>query len=577
MNNSQSRPVPTALLPAVITPFRWAFLAAAGFSLAINLLVLTSPLYMMQVFDRVVTSGHLDTLAWLTLLATAAYIAYGALETARGSIMARLGAWLDRVLATRLIKAGVAAALAGQPTGTQPLRDLAQVRGFLAGPAMSPLFDAPWAPVFLAILWFMHPWLGAFALVSAILLFLLMIAGELLTRKPVREGEAGQMRAYGVAEATLRNGDLVQAMGLMPSLLKRWQGEQAGAIDAQQGATDRSLVLQGLTKGIRMLVQTAILGLGAWLVVRGELTSGGMIAASILLGRALAPVDQLLGSWKQFISVRDCWRRVAALLNRFPAEAESMPLPEPKGVLSVEGLTFFPPNTDRAVLRSVSFALKPGQQLGIIGPSAAGKSTLCRLLVGALAPSAGHVRLDHADLSAWSRAEIGPHLGYLPQEVTLFAGTVAENIARMGDPDPAKIVRATRLANVHEMILRLPQGYETRLDNGAIQLSGGQRQRLGLARALYGDPKLLVLDEPNANLDSEGDAALLSALAAMKQQGCTVVMVGHRPSMLEQADLLLYLRDGMVQAFGPAEAIWARLTGQPVPVHAHQANTASSQ
>lgn len=576
MSNSQFRPLPTSLLPAVIAPFRSAFLVAAAFSLAINLLVLTSPIYMMQVFDRVVTSGHLDTLAWLTLLAAAAYFAYGALETARGSIMARLGAWLDRALATKLIKAGLTAALAGQPTGTQPLRDLAQVRGFLAGPAMPPLFDAPWTPVFLAILFFMHPWLGAFALGSSVLLFLLMVAGELLTRKPVREGEAGQVRAYGVAEATLRNGDLVQAMGLMPSLLKRWLGEQASAIDAQQSATDYGLILQGLTKGIRLLVQTAILGLGAWLVVRGELTSGGMIAASVLLGRALAPVDQLLGSWKQFISVRDSWRRVAALLNRFPAEAEPMPLPEPKGALSVEGLTYFPPNAERAVVRGVSFALQPGQSLGIIGPSAAGKSTLCRLLVGALAPSAGHVRLDHADLSAWNRAEIGPHLGYLPQEVTLFAGTIAENIARMGDPDPAKIVRAARLANVHEMILRLPQGYETRLDNGAVQLSGGQRQRLGLARALYGDPKLLVLDEPNANLDSEGDAALLSALAAVKQQGCTVVMVGHRPSMLEQADLLLYLRDGMIQSFGPAEDIWARLTGQPAPARAASSNTATS-
>ena len=576
MNNSKSQSAPATLLRSVIAPFRSAFLAAALFSLAINLLVLTSPIYMMQVFDRVVTSGHLDTLAWLTLLAAAAYVTYGALETVRGSILARLGAWLDRTLATRLITAGLTSGLAGQPTGTQPLRDLAQVRGFLAGPAMSPLFDAPWTPVFLAILWFMHPWLGAFALATAVLLLGLMVAGEFLTRNPVREGEAGQVRAYTVAEATLRNGDLVQAMGLMPALLGRWQREQAEALKAQQSATDYSLLLQGLTKGIRLLVQTAILGLGAWLVVRGELSSGGMIAASVLLGRALAPVDQLLGSWKQFISVRDCWRRVAILLNRFPATAESMPLPEPVGALSVEGLTYFPPNSERAVLRGVSFALKPGQSLGIIGPSAAGKSTLCRLLVGALTPSAGHVRLDHADLAAWNRAEIGPHIGYLPQDVVLFAGTVGENIARMGIADPEKIVRAARLANIHEMILRLPQGYETRLDNSALQLSGGQRQRLGLARALYGDPKLLVLDEPNANLDSEGDAALLAALAAMKQQGCTVITVGHRPSMLEHAELLMYLRDGMIQTFGPADDIWARLAGQSSSARAGAPHTVSS-
>ncbi len=573
---SKSQSAPASLLRSVIAPFRSAFLAAAAFSLAINLLVLTSPIYMMQVFDRVVSSGHLDTLAWLTLIAAAAYITYGALETVRGSILSRLGAWLDRTLATRLIAAGLTAGLAAQPTGTQPLRDLAQVRGFLSGPAMSPLFDAPWAPVFLAVLWFMHPWLGAFALAAAILLLGIMFAGELLTRNPVREGEAGQIRAYTVAEATLRNGELVQAMGLMPTLLSRWQREQGNALKSQQGATDYSLILQGLTKGTRMLVQTAILGLGAWLVVRGELTSGGMIAASVLLGRTLAPVDQLLGSWKQFISVRDCWRRVATLLNRFPAPAESMPLPEPVGALSVEGLTYFPPNSEKAVLRGLSFSLQPGQSLGIIGPSAAGKSTLCRLLVGALAPSAGHVRLDHADLTAWNRAEIGPHIGYLPQDVTLFAGTVGENIARMGAADPEKIVKAARMANIHEMILRLPQGYETRLDNSAVQLSGGQRQRLGLARALYGDPKLLVLDEPNANLDSEGDAALLAALAAAKQQGSTVITVGHRPSMLEHADLLMYLRDGVIQSFGPAEDIWARLAGQPTQARTAAVRAASS-
>lgn len=576
MNNSKSQSAPASLLRDVIAPFRSAFLAAGAFSLAINLLVLTSPIYMMQVFDRVVTSGHLDTLAWLTVLAAAAYAAYGALETVRGSILARLGAWLDRSLARRLITAGLSAGLAGQPTGTQPLRDLAQVRGFLAGPAMSSFFDAPWAPVFLAILWFMHPWLGAFALAAAALLLGLMVAGELLTRNPVREGETGQMRAFTIGDAVLRNGELVHAMGLMPALLSRWQKEQDGALKSQQSATDYTLLLQGLTKGIRLLVQTAILGLGAWLVVRGELSSGGMIAASILLGRALAPVDQLLGSWKQFVSVRDCWRRVAALLNRFPAVAGTMPLPEPVGALSVEALTYFPPNSDRAALRGISFALKPGQSLGIIGPSAAGKSTLCRLLVGALTPSTGHVRLDHADLTAWNRAEIGPHIGYLPQDVALFAGTVGENIARMGDADPEKIVKAARLAHVHEMILRLPQGYETRLDNGAVQLSGGQRQRLGLARALYGDPKLLVLDEPNSNLDSEGDAALLAALAAVKQQGCTVITVGHRPSMLEHADLLMYLRDGMVQSFGPAEDIWARLAGQPSPARAAATRTVSN-
>ncbi|WP_298724643.1 type I secretion system permease/ATPase [uncultured Ferrovibrio sp.] len=551
-----------------------AFIVAILFSLAINLLVLTSPIYMMQVFDRVVTSGSLDTLAWLTLLAALAYLTYGALETVRSNLLSRLGAWVDRALSERLIVAGLNAGLAGQPTGSQPLRDVAQLRAFLSGPAMAPLFDAPWAPVFLAVLWFMHPWLGAFATATAIVLLGVMAAGEALTRHHVSKGEGHQMQAYTAADATIRQGELVQAMGLLPALLGRWRTTHETALQAQQNATDRVLRLHGLTKAIRLFVQTAILGLGAWLVVKGELTSGGMIAGSILLGRALAPVDQLLGSWKQFISVREAWHRVIALLERFPAKAESMPLPAPKGALSVEGVTYLPPNGDKPVLRHVSFELEPGQSLGVIGPSAAGKSTLCRLLVGALSPNAGHVRLDHADINDWDRTQIGPHIGYLPQDVTLFAGTVAENIARMSKGDPALIVAAARQANIHEMILRLPQGYETRIDSTGVQLSGGQRQRIGLARALYGNPKLLVLDEPNSSLDAEGEAALLAALATARQKGCTTIIVSHRPSMLEHSDLLLFLRDGMAQAFGPIDDIWPRLTGQPFPARSAAARSA---
>jgi len=387
--------------------------------------------------------------------------------------------------------------------------------------------------------------------------------GELMTRRPTHQGDAHQARAHGLADGMLRNGETVQALGLLPALLERWRVAQDAALSAQQTASDRALRLQGLSKGARMFMQTAILGLGAWLVVRGELTAGGMIAASILLGRALAPVDQLLGSWRHFVSVRQSWRRVKALLARYPASPAQMPLPAPVGELACEEMTYVPPGLDRPLLANISFTVPAGATVGVIGPSGAGKSTLCRLLIGALAPTAGNVRLDHADLAEWNRAEVGPHLGYLPQEVALFAGTVGENIARMGEEDAGKIIAAARLAGIHEMILRLPQGYATRVDDANLKLSGGQRQRIGLARALYGDPKLLILDEPNAHLDGDGEAALTAALAAAKRKGATVVMVSHRPALLQSADLLLYIAEGVVQSFGPAREVWPMLTGRP--------------
>jgi PrtD family type I secretion system ABC transporter len=552
-----------AILARTTKPLFWTCLLAGLFSLAINLLVLTSPIYMFQVFDRVLGTGHLNTLIWLTVIAATAYLTFGAIEAVRGHVLSRAATWLDRVLGPRLIGAGLGAGLAGEPTGSQPLRDLAQLRGFLSGPAMAPLLDAPWTPVFLAVLWFMHPWLGMFAIAMAVLLFAVMVVGEIMTRRPTRQGDAHQAVAHGLAEGMLRNGETVQAMGLLPALLERWSVAQDAALTAQQTASDRALRLQGLSKGARMFMQTAILGIGAWLVVRGELTAGGMIVASILLGRALAPVDQLLGSWRQFVSVRQSWRRVKALLVRYPAAAAQMPLPAPVGELACEEMAYVPPGLDRPLLANITFTVPAGATVGVVGPSGAGKSTLCRLLIGALTPTAGNVRLDHADLAEWNRAEVGPYLGYLPQEVALFAGTVGENIARMGEEDAGKIIAASRLAGIHEMILRLPMGYATRVDDANLKLSGGQRQRIGLARALYGDPKLLVLDEPNAHLDGDGEAALTAALAAAKRNGATVILVSHRPALLQSADLLLFLADGAVQAFGPAREVWPMLTGQP--------------
>jgi PrtD family type I secretion system ABC transporter len=553
---------------AALRPLRTAFGAAFGFSLAINLLVLTSPLYMMQVFDRVLTTGNRDTLLWLTLLGGVAFAAFGALEAVRAGILSRIGAAMEQTLGQPAIAAVLRARSLGAPASVQPLRDLGQLRGFFSGPCMAPLLDAPWTPVFLILLWVMNPWYGLLALVSGLLLFAITLAGEWLTKKPLGEAARAQSMALAVAEATVRNAQVVQGMGMQGSLMARWQQLLNVHLLAHLRATDRSAVLSGLTKFIRMSAQTAVLGLGALLVLKGEGSGGTMIAASILLGRALAPVDQLIGTWRQVVGARAAWARVSGLLASVPPAPAPLPLPAPRGHLSLERATFVLPGSDVAVIDGLSFQLQPGSTLAVVGPSAAGKSTLCRLIAGIIVPTSGAVRLDHADVSAWERGAFGRHVGFLPQDVELFPGTIAENIARMGHADPQAIVEAAQAAGVHEMILRLPQGYQTILDEAGLKLSGGQRQRIGLARALYGDPRLLVLDEPNANLDTEGDAALFTALGAARQRGCTIVLVSHRPHMLQLADHVLVLRPGQAAAFGSTNDVLPLLTGQP---HAHTA------
>jgi PrtD family type I secretion system ABC transporter len=399
------------------------------------------------------------------------------------------------------------------------------------------------------------------AVLSAGALFVLALATEGLTRKPLGEAGETMITAQQQADAAATNADAVQAMGLLPGLLARFEAAHGAVLRLQDVAAQRAGILQGLTRFVRQMVQVLVLGLGAWLVLRSELTGGAMIAASILLGRALAPVEQLIGAWRNLVAARTSYHRLQALCRAYPARPAAMRLPAPSGWLSVEGASLRSPCGGRPLLQQISFALAPGELLGVIGPSAAGKSTLCRLLTGIVAPCAGHVRLDSADLATLDRAEIGRHIGYLPQEAALFGGTVKDNIGRLTDADPADIVEAARLAGVHEMILRLPQGYETEIGSGGVHLSGGQRQRIGLARALFGRPCLLVLDEPNASLDQEGEGALLRALERVKRAGTTVIMVAHRPSILVHADKLLVLEDGMVTHFGPRNEVAARLVG----------------
>ncbi|MCW2242389.1 type I secretion system permease/ATPase [Azospirillum canadense] len=558
---TRNRPDTTPLRHA-LREVRRGLLVVAVFSLFLNMLVLVSPVYSTQVYDRVLSSGRVETLVALTAAAGLALVVMALLDILRSRALARIGFWLERALAGTLLEVSVREALAGQPSGTQAIRDLGQIRGFITGPGIAPIFDAPWAPVFIVLIWIVHPWLGILAFVAALLLSLLAVANEVATRAPLQEANQTSVIALRQSEAALRNAEVIEAMGMLPALLARWDAVNDRVLAWQTAASDRTGVILGITKALRILVQLAVLGLGADLVLRGELTGGGMVAASILLGRALAPVEQAIGAWKGFIGARAAHGRLEALLLKHPTHPAPVRLPTPEGQVTVDQLAYVPPGggSRPPILRQISFDLAPGEVLGVVGPSACGKSTLCRLLVGIWAPTAGEVRLDGAQVRSWDRADFGRHVGYLPQDVELFAGTVAENIARLTpDASDAAVIEAAQTAGVHEMILRLPQGYATEIGISGIVLSGGQRQRIGLARALFGQPRLIVLDEPNANLDHAGEAALADAIERVKSRGATVILVAHRPSIMTHVDKLLVMQDGAVAMFGPRDRILPQL------------------
>lgn len=537
------------------------FFSVGFFSFFINLLMLTGPLYMLQVYDRVLTSGSQYTLIMLTVVAVGMILTSALLELVRSRILVRIGSRLDGFLSEKLFAGLLRQRLRkADEAEAQPLRDLENLRGFLTGNGLISFFDAPWTPLFLAIVFLLHPLLGLVALSGAIILFALALISELATRTPLQEASRDSAAAHGFTESTLRNAEVIEAMGMLPALQQRWQQRHQAALAAQAKASDRGGLLTAAAKFVRPVLQVAILGTGAYLALQQIITPGVMIAASIIMGRALAPVEGAIGQWRGFVLARAAHARLKDFTAKDQPPENALPLPRPKGAIAVERLVAAAPGLDKPVLKGISFALEPGESLGIIGPSAAGKSTLARLLIGVWYPSADHVRLDGADIGDWNHVELGPSLGYLPQDVELFDGSVADNIARFGPSQPDKIVRAAERANVHDMILRLPQGYDTMIGQGGAALSGGQRQRIGLARALYDDPALVVLDEPNANLDGDGEEALRKAVTELKTLGTTLVVIAHRPSVLAGMDKLLILRDGLIDQFGPREEIMPKVT-----------------
>jgi len=546
------------------------FVTVMIFSCAINLLYLAGPLYMLQVYDRVVSSGSIVTLVMLTLVLLLAFAALAGLDTVRGRILARASIRLDQKMASRVITAIVDASLKTGSAKSQYLRDFDNFRQCVTGAGIHAIFDLPWAPIYIAVIFMLHPLLGAFALASAIALVLLALLNERWVRTPLAEANEAGVRSYNFTDMSLRNSEAIQAMGMLDGLLGRWSRDRNLAVDRQVTASDRAAAMSSLIRFLRLSVQSIILGLGAYLVIERLATVGAMFAASILLGRAMQPVEQIVGAWRPIVSALGAYRRVKMLLKAIPITEPRLSLPRPAGDLSVENVSYMVQGSPRPILHGVSFEIAAGELLGVVGPSGAGKSTLARHIVGVLAPSAGSVRLDGADVSTWPRASFGGYVGYLPQDIELFADTVAANISRFNNDDDErdeKVVAAAKIAGVHDMIVRLPNGYETQVGEGGAVLSGGYRQRIGLARAVYGSPRLVVLDEPGSNLDADGDSALADCLVQLKEKGTTVVVISHRPSTLSAVDMILMIRSGAVELFGPRAEIMARLT-RPVAVPA---------
>ncbi|HGW6117158.1 type I secretion system permease/ATPase [Serratia sp. IR-2025] len=571
--------IPRNEIADVIRTRSKVFWTVGIFTAFINLLMLVPSIYMLQVYDRVLPSRNEITLLMLTLIMLGMFGMMSLLEYVRSMVVIRIGSQLDMRLNTRIYTAAYEANLKnGSSDAGQMLSDLTNVRQFLTGSALFAFFDAPWFPIYLLVIFLFNPWLGLFALVGSLLLIALAVINEVVSKKPLADASRLSIMSSNLASTNLRNAEVIEALGMLPNLKGRWFGLHQRFLNSQRIASERASRVTSITKFVRLSLQSLVLGLGGWLAIDGHITPGMMIAGSILMGRTLAPIEQVINVWKSWSSAKLAYQRLVRLLEQHPPRGTGMSLPRPEGVISVEGVTATPPGSKgSAVLHNVNFAIQPGDVLGIIGPSASGKSTLARLLVGIWPVSEGIVRLDNADIYQWNKDELGPYIGYLPQDIELFAGSIAENIARFNELDSEKVIEAAKLAGVHELILRFPNGYDSVIGSGGAGLSGGQKQRIGLARALYGDPSLIVLDEPNSNLDDAGERALNQAITFLKQRNKTVILITHRTNLLAMTNKLLLLVNGNVNAFGPTQQVLQALANaqkaQVPPQAAHAVNS----
>jgi len=562
---------PTLGLRTALRSCGGVLVAIGVITATLNILYLTSSFFMLEIYDRVVPSRSVPTLVGLALLALGLFAFHGFLDVIRIGVLIRIGRWLDQALSPRVYdmvaRLPLRARVGGD--GLQPLRDLDQLRSYLSGLGPTALFDLPWMPFYLALCYLFHPLIGLTALLGSIVLVALTILTDALTQSPVKQAVREAASRNALAEASRRNAEVLQAMGMRSRVATLWADANERYMESQQRAAEIAGTLGSISRVLRIVLQSAVLAVGGYLVIKQEATSGIIIAGAILTSRALAPVDLAIAHWKGLVTARQSWQRLRQLALQLPPEKLLTSLPSPRKYLAVEAVSVVPPSDQRVVVQDVSFMLKPGQGLGIIGPSASGKSSLVRAIVGAWTPVRGKVRLDGAALEQWAADALGWHIGYLPQDVELFAGSAAQNIARFQvDPDDRAVVAAAEAAGVHELALRLPDGYDTHIGEGGAALSAGQRQRIALARALYRDPFLVVLDEPNSNLDAEGDLALTHAIMGVRGRGGIVIVVAHRTSALAGVDQLLMMVDGRVQVLGPKDRVLSQLVKpqQPVPM-----------